>query len=77
MKELLHDDDVRRDAIAEGMANGIAKGRIEGLAEGISEERVSTIQKMLAKGFAMDVIQSLDYSEEEIQEAQAAMLTTP
>ena len=59
MKELLHDDDIRRDAIAEGIAIG----------------RVNTIQKMLAKGFAIDVIQSLDYSEEEIQEAQAAMLT--
>ena len=34
------------------------------------------IQKLLAKEFAMDVIQSLDYSEEEIREAQTAMLTT-
>ena len=71
MKELLHDDDVRRDAIAEG----ITLGRTEGITEGRSEERVSTIQKLLAKGFAMDVIQSLDYSDEEIREAQAAMST--
>ena len=72
MKELLHDDDVRRDAIAEG----ITLGRTEGITEGRSEERVSTIQKLLAKGLDMDFIQSLDYSEDEIREAQAAMLTT-
>ena len=64
MKELLHDDDVRRDAFAEGKAEGIAMGR------------VNTIQKMLAKGFALDVIQSLDFSEDEIREAQATMITT-
>ena len=34
------------------------------------------IQKLLAKGLDMDFIQSLDYSEDEIREAQAAMLTT-
>ena len=81
MKELLHDDDIRRDAIAEGMANGIAKGRIEGLAEGRTEGeragRLNAIQRLLVKGVEMDFIQSLDYSEEEIQEAQTAMLTTP
>ena len=54
MKELLHDDDVRRDAIAEGR----------------TEERVSAVQKLLAKGFAMEFIQSLDYSEEEIKKAK-------
>ena len=69
MKELLHDDDIRRDAIAEG--------RIEGRTEGERAGRLNAIQRLLAKGFAMDVIQSLDYSEEEIQEAQTAMLTTP
>ena len=68
MKELLHDDDVRRDAFAEG--------KEEGIAEGIAMGRVNTIQKMLEKGFAMDMIQSFDYSEEEIREAKSAMLTT-
>ena len=81
MKELLHDDDVRRDAFAEGKEEGIAEGKAEGKAEGIAEGiamgRVNTIQKMLEKGFAMDMIQSFDYSEEEIREAKSAMLTTP
>ena len=96
MKELLHDDDVRRDAIAEGRTEGIALGRSEGIAvgrsegiavgrsegiavgrsEGRSEERVNAIKRLLAKGFAMNVIQSLDYSDEEIREAQADMATT-
>ena len=76
MKELLHDDDVRRDAIAEGITKGMAKGMARGREAGRTEERVSTIQKLLAKGFAMDVIQSLDFSEDEIREAQEAMLTT-
>ena len=83
MKELLHDDDVRRDAIAEGRNEGIVLGRTEGIAvgktEGIAlgrtEERVNTIQRLLAKGFTMDVIQSLDYNDEEIREAQTAMIT--
>ena len=72
MKELLHDDDVRRDAFAEGKE----KGKSEGIAEGIAMGRVNTIRKMLEKGFAMDMIQSFDYSEEEIREAQATMITT-
>ena len=72
MKELLHDDDVRRDAFAEGKE----KGKSEGIAEGIAMGRVNTIRKMLEKGFTMDMIQSFDYSEEEIQEAQATMMTT-
>ena len=76
MKELLHDDDVRRDAIAEGRIEGRTEGITLGRTEGRSEERVSTIQKLLAKGLDMDFIQSLDYSEDEIREAQAAMLTT-
>ena len=85
MKELLHDDDVRRDAFAEGKEEGIAEGKAagkaegkaEGIAEGIAMGRVNTIQKMLENGFAMDMIQSFDYSEEEIREAKSAMLTTP
>ena len=79
MKELLHDDDVRRDAFAEGRTEGIALGKTEGIAlgtaKGRSEERVNTIQKMLTKGFALDVIQSLDFSEDEIRKAQTAILT--
>ena len=72
MKELLHDDDVRRDAFAEGIAEGKAAGK----AEGRSEERVDAVQRLLIKGAEMDFIQSLDYSEEEIREAKSAMLTT-
>ena len=76
MKELLHDDDVRRDAFAEGIAKGKAAGKAEGKAEGRSEERVNAVQRLLIKGAEMDFIQSLEYSEEEIREAKSAMLTT-
>ena len=72
MKELLHDDDVRWDAFAEGKEEGIAKG----LAEGEKAGRMNAIQRLLAKGVEIDFIQSLDYSEEEILQAKAAMLTT-
>ena len=68
MKELLHDDDVRRDAIAEGRTEGEKTGR--------SKERVNAVQRMLAKGFELDIIQSLGYNKDEIREAQTAMTTT-
>ena len=89
MKELLHDDDVRRDAIAEGRTEWIAVGRSEGIAvgrsegiavgrsEGRSEERINAVQRLLAKGAEMNFIQSLDYSEDEIKAAKEAMVTTP
>ena len=76
MKELLHDDDVRRDAFAEGKEEGMAKGIAKGLAEGEKKGRMNAIQRLLAKGVEIDFIQSLDYSEEEILQAKAAMLTT-
>ena len=105
MKELLHDDDVRRDAIAEGRTEWIAVGRSEGIAvgrsegiavgrsegiavgrsegiavgrsEGRSEERINAVQRLLAKGAEMKFIQSLDYSEDEINAAKEAMVITP
>lgn len=42
--------------------------------EGKTEERIKAIQKMLHKGFDKQTILSLDYTEEEYQEAEAAML---
>ena len=48
----------------------------EGRLEAQREERIRTIQNMLAKGFAKDVIRSLEYTEEEIGEAEEALLTT-
>ena len=84
MKELLHDDDVRRDAIAEGRtewiavgrSEGIAVGRFEGEKTGRSKERINAVQRLLTKGFELDIIQSLGYSKDEIREAQTAMTTT-
>ena len=36
MKELLHEDDVRTDAFAEGRSEGLSQGRSEGLHAGIA-----------------------------------------
>ena len=48
----------------------------EGRLKAQREERIRTIQNMLAKGFSKDVIRSLDYTEEEIEEAEALLSVT-
>ena len=62
------------EAKNEGWTEGRAEGRAEGITEGKTEERIKAIQKMLHKGFDKQTILSLDYTEEEYQEAEAAML---
>ena len=47
-----------------------------GKEAGEKSEKIRTIQNMLAKGFAKDVIRSLDYTEEEIGEAEALLMAT-
>ena len=59
-------------AVCEIMEKYLKEGRLEAQRE----ERIRTIQNMLAKGFAKDVIRSLDYTEEEIGEAEALLMAT-
>ena len=51
-------------------------GKEAGVKAGEKSERIRTIQNMLAKGFAKDVIRSLDYTKEEIGEAEALLMAT-
>lgn len=44
------------------------------MEELISEERISAIRKLLKKNVDKDFILDLDYSEEEIQKAEEALL---
>ena len=63
-------------AVCEIMEKYLSEAKNEGITEGKTEERIKAIQKMLHKGFDKQTILSLDYTEEEYQEAETSILTT-
>lgn len=48
----------------------------EGLAQGMAQGNIRSIQKLIKRGMDKDFILSLDYTEEEIEEAEKQLLAT-
>ncbi len=52
MKELLHDDDVRMDARAEGWEEGLAEGMAQGIERGMEQGIEQGMERGMAQGIA-------------------------
>lgn len=60
----------------EGGASAVSDVMDKYLDEARKEERLKAIQKMIQKGLDKKFISSLDYTEEEISEAEATLMAT-
>ena len=60
----------------EGGASAVSDVMDKYLDEARKEERLKAIQKMIQKGLDKKFISSLDYTEEEIREAEASLMAT-